>query len=70
MKRRVCLFSPPSRSINHYRPLVALLYLAGYLEKNGIETEIVDIILEDQIRNADFYRNLKVAGLLVKEFIN
>lgn len=58
MNKKVCLLSPPSRSINHYRPPVALLYLAGYLEKNGVEVDIVDIVLEKQIRDAEFYRNL------------
>lgn len=57
--KKVCLLSPPSRSINHYRPPVALLYLAGYLEKNGVETDIVDITLGHQIRDQKFYQNIK-----------
>ena len=59
MNKKVCLLSPPSRSINHYRPPVALLYLAGYLEKNGFDTDIVDITLDNQIRNKNFYQNIK-----------
>lgn len=58
MNKRVCLLSPPSRSINHYRPPVALEYLAGYLEKNGIDADIIDIVLENQIRNEEFYENI------------
>lgn len=54
-KTKICLTSPPSRSINHYRPPVALLYLAGYLEKNGYEVDIVDITLRNQIRNKNFF---------------
>lgn len=57
MKTKIVLLSPPSRSINHYRPPVALLYLAGFLEKNGIDIDIIDIILENQIRNQDFFTN-------------
>ncbi len=59
MNETVCFISPPSRSINHYRPPVALLYLAGYLENKGIETEIIDITLKDQVRNDLFYKNIK-----------
>lgn len=59
MNKRVCLLSPPSRSINHYRPPIALLYLAGYLEKNNIDTEIIDVALENQIRNEQFYKDIK-----------
>ena len=57
--KKVCLISPPSRAINHFRPPVALLYLAGYLEKNGIECDLIDPVLDKQIRDKDFYRNLK-----------
>lgn len=59
MNKTVCLLSPPSRSINHYRPPLALLYLAGYLEKNEIKTEIIDITLNRQIRDTNFLKNLK-----------
>lgn len=57
MKTKVCLLSPPSRSINHYRPPVALLYLAGYLEKKGLDADIVDVVLDSQIRDSNFYDN-------------
>ena len=59
MNKKICFLSPPSRSINHYRPPVALLYLAGYLEKHGFETEIVDITLDHQIRDKNFYQDIK-----------
>lgn len=55
---KVCLVSPPSRSINHYRPPIALLYLSGYLEKNGIDVSIIDAILDQQIRDEDFKRSI------------
>lgn len=57
--KRTCLLSPPSRSINHYRPPVALQYLAGFLEKNRLDCDIVDVVLDNQIRNKEFYRDLK-----------
>lgn len=38
----ICLVSPPQRAFNHHRPPLALMLLAGYLEKNEIRTEIID----------------------------
>lgn len=71
MNKRVSFLSPPSRSINHYRPPVALLYLAGYLEKKGIETDIVDVVLEKQIRDKEFYLHLpERLNKIEKEIIN
>lgn len=54
---KVLLVSPPSRIMNHYRPPLALMYLSGYLKKNGVESEIVDVIFKSQVRNSYFYRN-------------
>lgn len=54
---KVVLLSPPSRIMNHYRPPLALMYLSGYLKKNGVESEIVDITFKSQIRNKTFYEN-------------
>jgi len=59
MNKLVCFLSPPSRSFNHYRPPVALMYLAGYLEKNGYASEIVDIIYQQQVRDEKFLKNKK-----------
>lgn len=53
----VVLISPPSRIMNHYRPPLALMYLAGFLKKNDIAAEIIDIVLDSQIRDASFYKN-------------
>lgn len=55
---QVVLLSPPSRSNNHYRPPVALLYLAGYLNKNKIKTDIIDINLSQTFRSNNFQKNL------------
>ena len=38
----LCLVSPPQRAYNHYRPPLSLMLIASFLEKNGIETEIID----------------------------
>lgn len=54
----VVLCSPPSRSINHYRPPVALLYLAGHLQKHSIPTKIVDITLDQVVKNKKFFKNI------------
>lgn len=54
----VALLSPPSRVMNHFRPPLALMYLSGYLKKNGIEAKIIDVTLKDQVRNKSFYKNI------------
>jgi hypothetical protein len=38
----ILLVEPPSRKAFHYRPPVALLYLAGFLQKNKIKVKILD----------------------------
>lgn len=38
----ICLVSPPGRAYNHYRPPMALLYLAAYLSSNNINVSIID----------------------------
>lgn len=71
MNKKVCLLSPPSRSINHFRPPVALLYLAGFCERNGIDIDIIDITLDDQIRNQEFYKNInKHLKVIEREIID
>lgn len=52
---KVLLVSPPSRAVNHYRPPLALMYLSGYLKKNGVDAEIIDITIKGQIRDKTFY---------------
>lgn len=54
---KVLLLSPASRIMNHYRPPLALMYLSGYLKKNGIDTKIIDITLKNQVRDKEFYKN-------------
>lgn len=54
----IILLSPPSRSINHYRPPMALLYLAGHLQRNHLSVKIIDITLKEVIRNKKFLKNL------------
>lgn len=71
MNRTVCLVSPPSRSFNHFRPPLALIYLAGYLEKNGIKTEVVDIALENQLRNNNLqFQKENIINQIQKKIIN
>lgn len=53
----VLLISPPSRAINHYRPPLALMYLAGYLKNNNFDVKIIDGIIRKQIRNKSFWEN-------------
>jgi len=42
MKAEVCLVSPASRANEPYPPL-GLMYVAGYLDKQGIEVAIIDV---------------------------
>ena len=66
---KVALISPPSRSFNHYRPPLALIYLAGYLEKHGIKTEVVDILADKQVRDKKFYADREGVLLTIKKII-
>jgi radical SAM superfamily enzyme YgiQ (UPF0313 family) len=54
----IVLVSPPSRMINHYRPPMALVYLAGYLQKMGMKVKIIDVPMKNVIRNEEFYKNI------------
>ncbi|HIF01971.1 MAG TPA: B12-binding domain-containing radical SAM protein [Nitrospinaceae bacterium] len=64
----VALMAPPSRMMNHYRPPLALMYISGYLKKNGIKTQIIDSILEDQIvRDQSFASNRKIFFRMVED---
>lgn len=54
----IILISPPSRSVNHYRPPMALLYLAGHLQKNNLSVRIIDITLKEVIRDKKFTEKL------------
>lgn len=54
----IVLFSPPSRMINHYRPPVGLIYVGGYLTHKGLKVKIIDVPLEEQIRNKQFFDNI------------
>lgn len=50
----VLLISPPSRIFNHYRPPLALMYLSGYLKKNGVRASVADVVLYDQVHGPDY----------------
>lgn len=69
---KVLLLSPPSRIMNHYRPPLALMYLSGYLKKNGVDAKIIDVTFKDQVRDKTFYKNkdkylLEVENRIVNE---
>lgn len=54
----IVLLSPPSRSFNHYRPPLALIYLSGYLKHQGLNPKIIDITEKVVIRNKQFFQNI------------
>lgn len=54
----IVLISPPSRSFNHYRPPMALLYLAGHLQKHHLKVKIIDITIKEVIRSKNFSSEL------------
>lgn len=57
LNNKVMFVSPPSRAFNHYRPPLALMYLSGYLKKQGIAAKIIDCIIQDQVRSKSFDKN-------------
>lgn len=54
----ILLLSPPSRCVNHYRPPLALLYLAGHLKRHHLSVNIIDITLKEVIRDQKFIDSL------------
>jgi anaerobic magnesium-protoporphyrin IX monomethyl ester cyclase len=54
----IVLLSPPSRSFNHYRPPMALIYLSGYLKHHGLKPKIIDITEKSVIRDTNFINNI------------
>lgn len=55
----IVLLSPPSRSFNHYRPPMALMYLAGYLKHKKIKCKIIDITEKTIIRDKSFFNQIE-----------
>jgi radical SAM superfamily enzyme YgiQ (UPF0313 family) len=55
----ITLLSPPSRSFNHYRPPMALIYLAGYLDHFGMNSKIIDVTEKTVIRDKKFFDNIE-----------
>ncbi len=51
----IILLSPPSRSFNHYRPPMALIYLAGYLKHQKLTCKIIDVTEKTVIRDKKFF---------------
>ena len=45
----ICFVSPAQRAYNHHRPPLALMFLAAYLEKLGINTKIIDPIAKYKV---------------------
>lgn len=54
----IVLLSPPSRSFNHYRPPMALMYLAGYLKHNKLSCKIIDVTEKTVIRDKKFFSQI------------
>lgn len=65
----VCLVSTPSRAFNHYRPPMALMYIAAYLEEKGICTNIIDLKLDDPIASPGKKEKEKIANDVIKEIL-
>lgn len=65
MKTQICLVSPASRANSPYPPL-GLMYVASYLEKQGIENKIVDIKV-DPYRNLSESRRIAAEERILKE---
>ena len=59
-KYDILLLSPPSRSFNHYRPPMALIYLAGYLKHFGLKPKVIDVTEKTVVRDKQFFDNIAV----------
>jgi radical SAM superfamily enzyme YgiQ (UPF0313 family) len=68
----IVLLSPPSRAFNHYRPPMALIFLAGYLKHHHLSCKIIDIVEKSSIHDQNFldhvndYRQLIEAEIIEK----
>jgi len=65
----IVLLSPPSRSFNHYRPPLALIYLSGYLKHHGLKPRIIDITEKVVIKNKKFFQNITSRTKLIESAI-
>lgn len=65
----ITLISPPSRSFNHYRPPMALIFLAGYLDHCGLYSKIIDITEKTVIRNKKFFDDIESNTSLIESEI-
>ena len=65
----IALISPPSRSFNHYRPPMALLYLAGHLQKHHLKVKIIDITIKEVIRSKNFTNELPKKLIAIEKTI-
>jgi pyruvate-formate lyase-activating enzyme len=53
----IVLLSPPSRAINHYRPPLALMYVAEWYRRQGLQVKIIDPKMTQVVRNKSFWNN-------------
>ncbi|HBE04187.1 MAG TPA: hypothetical protein DC049_17175 [Spirochaetia bacterium] len=75
MQYDAVLISPPSRMINHYRPPLALLYIAGYLRHMGWSVKIIDRPMDQIVRDRAFLKNIpgqimRIEALMLEELKN
>ena len=67
----ILLLSPPSRSFNHYRPPMALIFLAGYLKHYNLSCKIIDVNEKTTLHDEKFFNNIdKSRHLIEEEIIN
>lgn len=53
----IALISPPSRMVNHYRPPLALMYVAEYYRRKKLNVKIIDVPMRSVVRNRKFWKN-------------
>lgn len=66
----VVLLAPPSRSDNHYRPPLSLMYVAGYYKSKGLSVKILDYPFKKIMKTPNFlkYKQDNI-GRITKNFI-
>lgn len=65
----IVLVSPPSRMINHFRPPLALLYVAEWYRSQGKTVKIVDVPMDRVIRDKSFFKDYQCIVKGIKDIM-
>jgi len=57
LRSNIVLVNPPSRSINHYRPPLSLMYVAEYFRSHDWRVRILDLPIKQVVRDKKFWKD-------------